>query len=385
MPEEVIEQGMVLADAAIAKIVQAQLSMQQQQTKQQQQRPRDYLKVPDALLAAVTEQAWARALDVYSTGSSSKESRGQKEGRLRGELLAGLEKSADWGTTPALVRNMAVETVLNKAFRYLLLQPSAAPSSEVENETGAGAVTRSDGRGLQQLRSITCAADVLPSVHGSAYFMRGDTHVLSTVTLGSKFDARRFVPISGLANPANVASTGTVAAEGNLGASQSDNDISNISSSISSSSRRRIGEEEEQLFMLHYDFPPYATGETGNATAVNRRSVGHGNLAEKALRPVLPPLSEFPYVVRVFAECTGSNGSSSMASVCAASLALFDAGVPLKAAVAGISVGLVTASEYTGAEGENLKFVLLKDILGSEDHHGDMDFKVRTQPQPFYL
>jgi polyribonucleotide nucleotidyltransferase len=193
--------------------------------------------------------------------------------------------------------------------------------------------------------------EVLPTVHGSSYFARGDTHVLSTVTLGSYKDRRTTLPVDG------------------------------------------TGEEKEQTFMLHYDFPPYSTGEMGNATAPNRRMVGHGNLAEKALRPVLPAFDEFPYTVRVYCECTGSNGSSSMASACAGSLALYDAGVPLKAPVAAVSVGLVTdesvaldleggaASAGAASTGEPARlagkeYVILRDILGSEDHHGDMDYKI---------
>jgi polyribonucleotide nucleotidyltransferase len=233
---------------------------------------------------------------------------------------------------------MAVDSVLNSAFRGVLLEQRP----------------RIDGRLLNQLRDISCAVEVMPTVHGSAYFARGDTHVLSTTTLGSKTDALQVLPISG------------------------------------------TGEVKESHFMLHYDFPPYCTGEMGNVTAVNRRMVGHGKLAERAVRAVMPSVAEFPYTVRVFSECTSSNGSSSMASVCSASLALMDAGVPIHAPVAGLSVGLITheslsemlpaleAAHSSGAlvstdsssVGGPKPYVLLKDILGTEDHNGDMDFKI---------
>jgi polyribonucleotide nucleotidyltransferase len=181
---------------------------------------------------------------------------------------------------------------------------------------------RLDGRNTTQIRPITVETCVLPRTHGSALFTRGETQSLTTVTLGTKNDEQT---VDGLI------------------------------------------EEYTKKFMLHYNFPPFSVGEVGRMMGVGRREIGHGNLAERALKVMFPEESTFPYTVRVISDILESNGSSSMATVCAGSLALFDAGVPLKKAVAGIAMGLVK-------EGE--KYSVLSDILGNEDHLGDMDFKV---------
>jgi polyribonucleotide nucleotidyltransferase len=181
---------------------------------------------------------------------------------------------------------------------------------------------RLDGRNTKQVRPITVETSVLPRTHGSALFTRGETQSLTTVTLGTKNDEQT---VDGLI------------------------------------------EEYTKKFMLHYNFPPFSVGEVGRMTGVGRREIGHGNLAERALKMMFPEESAFPYTVRIISDILESNGSSSMATVCAGSLALFDAGVPMKKAVAGIAMGLVK-------EGE--KYSVLSDILGNEDHLGDMDFKV---------
>lgn len=181
---------------------------------------------------------------------------------------------------------------------------------------------RLDGRRPEDLRPISCEIGVLPRTHGSALFTRGQTQCLAVATLGTKSD-EQFV----------------------------DN----------------IEREESKSFMLHYNFPPFSTGEVGPMRAPSRREIGHGALAEKAIQPVLPVEERFPYTIRVVSNILESNGSSSMATVCGASLSLMDAGVPVKTAVAGISMGLVKEKE---------KSVLLTDILGDEDHYGDMDFKI---------
>jgi polyribonucleotide nucleotidyltransferase len=181
---------------------------------------------------------------------------------------------------------------------------------------------RLDGRNTTQVRPITVETSVLPRTHGSSLFTRGETQSLTSVTLGTKNDEQT---VDGLV------------------------------------------EEYSKKFMLHYNFPPFSVGETGRMMGVGRREIGHGNLAERALKVMFPEESTFPYTVRVISDILESNGSSSMATVCAGSLALFDAGVPLKKAVAGIAMGLVK-------EGE--KYSVLSDILGNEDHLGDMDFKV---------
>lgn len=184
---------------------------------------------------------------------------------------------------------------------------------------------RMDGRRPDELRPVQIQVGLLPRVHGSALFTRGETQSLGTCTLGA---TRRDAQIVDL-----------------------------------------MMEEGLKRFMLHYNFPPYATGEAGRIGAPSRRAIGHGRLAEGALQAVLPNEDEFPYIIRVVSEITESNGSSSMASVCSGSLALMDAGVPLKRAVAGVAMGLV-GDEATG------RYVILTDILGLEDHYGDMDFKV---------
>lgn len=181
---------------------------------------------------------------------------------------------------------------------------------------------RIDGRDQQTVRPITVRTKFLERTHGSALFTRGETQAIVVATLGNERDAQTLDGISG---------------------------------------------ESKDRFMLHYNFPPYSVGETGMVGSPKRREIGHGRLAKRALMAVLPSLSEFPYVLRVVSEITESNGSSSMASVCGSSLALMDAGVPLKAPVAGVAMGLIK-------EGE--RFAVLTDILGDEDHLGDMDFKV---------
>jgi len=182
---------------------------------------------------------------------------------------------------------------------------------------------RLDGRGCDDIRPITCEVGLLPRVHGSALFSRGETQALVSVTLGTIRDAQI---IDGLLD------------------------------------------EYAQNFTLHYNFPPFSVGEVRPVRGPGRREIGHGVLAERALEQVKPPEEEFAYTVRVVSDITESNGSSSMASVCCGSLALMDAGVPIKRPVAGISIGMVTAGDG--------RYVLLTDILGDEDHHGDMDFKV---------
>lgn len=181
---------------------------------------------------------------------------------------------------------------------------------------------RLDGRNTTQIRPITIETDVLPRTHGSALFTRGETQSLTTITLGTKNDEQT---VDGLV------------------------------------------EEYTKKFMLHYNFPPFSVGEVGRMSGVGRREIGHGNLAERALKMVFPSEDKFPYTVRVISDILESNGSSSMATVCAGSLALMDAGVPIRKAVAGIAMGLVKEDE---------KFSILSDILGNEDHLGDMDFKV---------
>jgi len=183
---------------------------------------------------------------------------------------------------------------------------------------------RVDGRDLDTVRPIACEVGWLPRAHGSALFTRGQTQALATVTLGTTDDEQRIDSID-------------------------------------------VAQETTKSFMLHYNFPPFSTGEVKPVRGVSRREIGHGALAERALQAVLPPYEQFPYTLRIVSEVLESNGSSSMATVCSGSLALMDAGVPVKSACAGIAMGLITDGKRTA---------ILTDILGTEDHLGDMDFKV---------
>jgi polyribonucleotide nucleotidyltransferase len=189
--------------------------------------------------------------------------------------------------------------------------------------------TRVDGRGYNDLRPITCQVGVLPRAHGSAIFQRGETQALALATLAPIEEAQM------------------IDAYG--------------------------GGEQSKRFILHYNFPPFSVGETGRTGAPGRREIGHGALAERSLEPVVPNENEFRYAIRVSSEIMESNGSTSMASVCGGMLALMDAGVPVKSMVAGISIGLVSEA---GDDGQLKRYELLTDIIGSEDHYGDMDFKL---------
>jgi polyribonucleotide nucleotidyltransferase len=181
---------------------------------------------------------------------------------------------------------------------------------------------RLDGRSFDEVRNITCEVGVLPRTHGSSLFTRGETQALVTTTLGTASDAQRLDFIQG---------------------------------------------ESEKRFMLHYNFPPFSVGEVRFLRGPGRREIGHGALAERSILPMIPPVDSFPYTLRVVSDILESNGSSSMATVCGAALALMDAGIPIKAPVAGIAMGLIKADN---------NFAILSDIAGAEDHYGDMDFKV---------
>ncbi len=181
---------------------------------------------------------------------------------------------------------------------------------------------RLDGRRFDEIRPITCEVGLLPRTHGSALFTRGETQALVTATLGTSDDAQIIEEYEG---------------------------------------------ESEHTFLLHYNFPPFSVGEAKFMRGPSRRDIGHGNLARRSLSPVLPNEEAFPYTVRVVSDILESNGSSSMATVCGGTLALMDAGVPIKAPIAGVAMGLVSDGE---------RFAILSDIAGQEDHYGDMDFKV---------
>jgi polyribonucleotide nucleotidyltransferase len=210
---------------------------------------------------------------------------------------------------------------INQAFDYV--QKKAFRRSILEKQK------RMDGRGYQDLRTISCEVSVLPRAHGSAIFQRGETQALALATLAPIEEAQ------------NIDAYG--------------------------------GGVQSKRFILHYNFPPFSVGETGRTGGASRREIGHGALAERSLEPIIPSENDFRYAIRISSEIMESNGSTSMASVCGGMLALMDAGVPVKGMVAGISIGLVTE---TGDDKQMKRYELLTDIIGSEDHFGDMDFKL---------
>ncbi len=266
--------------------------------------------IPDNLTAMLSALV-LEEIQHFIRQKTTKEQRSQWRKQLFERALQAVQEMAatqpDWQALPLETVVKSVLTDLERrALREMILTEGR----------------RLDGRTPSEIRPIVCRVGVLPRPHGSAFFMRGETQSMATVTLGTKGDEQI---IDGL---------------------------------LPTYTRR---------FMFHYNFPPYSTGEIRRTGPPSRREVGHGNLAERALEPLLPPEEEFPYTIRVVSDILESNGSSSMASVCAGSLALFDAGVPMRKAAAGIAMGLIK-------EGDRV--AILSDILGDEDHLGDMDFKV---------
>ena len=250
----------------------------------------------------------------------------QVSAAARDDLRRAFQESDGKADQAARISAIKSEVVSRLADSWESSEVSEGFESVLESEFRArilSAGTRPDGRGTRELRDIECETAILPRTHGSGLFRRGETQVLGVTTLGAVSDSQKLDTLS---------------------------------------------PQEKKRFMLHYNFPPFSTGETGRIGFTGRREIGHGALAERALLPVLPDEEEFPYAIRIVAEVLGSNGSTSMGSACAATLALMDAGVPIKRPVAGISIGLVT--------GDNGEFATLTDIQGMEDHFGDMDFKV---------
>ncbi len=258
----------------------------------------------EALYRLALEKGLSQVLQTASKGERSRALSAFAESLIL-EALPRLEDGAPDESKKPLYES-AFDEIVRRELRRLVLEEDK----------------RADGRGPRDLRPIWIEVDVLPRAHGSAVFTRGETQVLGTVTLGTGRDEQIIDD---------------------------------------------LGIDETDPFLVHYNFPPFSTGEVKRLRGVSRREVGHGNLAKRALRAVLPPQEAFPYTIRVVGDVLESNGSSSMATVCAGSLALMDAGVPVKAPVAGVAMGLVW---------ENEKAVILTDILGLEDALGDMDFKV---------
>jgi len=257
----------------------------------------------EALAAAVAAQAEAALGEAYTI--IEKQARYAKIGEIKQATIAALAA----GDTPQFDARRVADELGRLEY-------------EIVRRRVIAGEPRIDGRDMNTVRKITVQTGVLPRTHGSALFTRGETQALVTATLGTGRDAQIIDALAG---------------------------------------------ERREPFMLHYNFPPFSVGETGMMGSPKRREIGHGNLARRGVSAVMPDMTTFPYVLRVVSEILESNGSSSMASVCGTSLALMDAGVPIKAPVAGVAMGLVL-------EGD--KFQVLTDILGDEDHLGDMDFKV---------
>jgi len=255
------------------------------------------------------------------------------EGIKRAVTELSLEKIKGSITIPdKLMRQNALDQILKEVVEKLnsdekdLSLDIASAFNELEKNLVRGMILnenkRADGRSPNEIRPISSEIGILPRTHGSALFIRGETQCLAVVTLGTSDDEQKIDSLDG---------------------------------------------ESYKTFMLHYNFPPFSVGEVKPLRSPGRREIGHGNLAERALKAIIPPKTEFPYTIRIVSDILESNGSSSMATVCGGSLALMDAGAPIKSHVAGIAMGLIKEEE---------KVVVLTDILGLEDHLGDMDFKV---------
>ncbi len=297
------------AHEAIKAQCEAQLRLEERAGKKQK---REYKKPEED--EALKERVWNELRDkVYEVAKSAiknKHERSEAFDKIKDEFIEKLkEEAGEEGEVNEKLIDKYYHDLKKDVVRRMILDEGI----------------RLDGRKLDEIRPIWCEVDVLPSAHGSAIFTRGETQSLSTVTLGSKMDAQS---IDGVVY------------------------------------------QSEEKFILHYNFPPYSTGDARPMRGVSRREIGHGNLAHRALEYVIPKdENENPYTIRVVSDILESNGSSSMATVCAGTLALMDAGVQIKKPVSGIAMGLITDAE-TG------KYAVLSDILGDEDHLGDMDFKV---------
>ncbi len=307
--EEIVAQGLEAAKPSIKALCEAQAELAAQLPKPVKEFPvfRDYA---DDVYGAVAESATDRLKAVMTI--AGKHERETSTEALLGDLRAELAGSFE-----------GREKEITGAFRALT-------KKVVRHKTLTEGV-RIDGRGTRDIRTLSAEVGVVPRVHGSALFMRGETQILGVTTL-NMLDMEQKLDT--------------------------------------------LAPETTKRYMHNYNFPPYSTGETGRVGSPKRREIGHGALAERALVPVLPTREEFPYAIRQVSEALGSNGSTSMGSVCASTLALLNAGVPLKAPVAGIAMGLMSED----IDGET-RYVALTDILGTEDALGDMDFKVAGTPE----
>ena len=308
IPEDRFVEALEYAHEQIQDIISAQIKLAELCGKEKKNF--DLVKVPDDVLALCKEITGNRMEDAIF--ADSKQERQEAVDVIKQEALVACEEKFGEDFNPDHVK-MAYEFIQEDVYRENILVRGK----------------RADGRQPGDLREISCETGVLPRVHGSAIFTRGETQSLVMSTLGTSRDVQ---DLDGL-----------------------------------------TGGPTAKSFILHYNFPPFSVGEAGRFGFTSRREMGHGALAERSVLPVLPPEDDFPYAIRIVSEIMSSNGSTSMASVCGGSLALMDAGVPISQHVAGISTGLVTEMDE---EGKITKHVVLTDIIGAEDHFGDMDFKV---------
>jgi polyribonucleotide nucleotidyltransferase len=301
--EETVVDALEFGHAQIKKIVAAIRELHDQLNPQKVKV--DPLPFDDALAAQIEKQYGPRLRDAVNTEKYPKKESYHLIDALKDEMLGAIPEEEEEKRTLA---KRAFERLREKIFRDDIVNARRRP----------------DGRAFDHIRKITCEVGLLPRVHGSALFTRGETQALATLTLGTKEDMQRLDLL--------------------------------------------FEQDQFKRFLLHYNFPPFSVGEVKFLRGPGRREIGHGALAERALMNLLPPEADFPYAMRLVSDILESNGSSSMATVCGGSLALMDAGVPIKSACAGIAMGLVV--------GENNKYSILTDIAGAEDHYGDMDFKV---------
>jgi polyribonucleotide nucleotidyltransferase len=308
MPEDRFVEALEYAHEQIQDIITAQRQLAELCGKEKKNF--ELVKVPDDVLAICKEITGNRMEEAIF--ADSKQEREKAVDVIKVEAQSACEEKIGEEFDPNHVK-MAFEVIQEEVYRENILVRGK----------------RADGRQPDDLREISCETGVLPRVHGSAIFTRGETQSLVMTTLGTSRDVQ---DLDGL-----------------------------------------TGGPTAKSFILHYNFPPFSVGEAGRFGFTSRREMGHGALAERSVLPVLPPEDDFPYAIRIVSEIMASNGSTSMASVCGGSLALMDAGVPISQHVAGISTGLVTEMDD---DGNITKHVVLTDIIGAEDHFGDMDFKV---------
>jgi polyribonucleotide nucleotidyltransferase len=309
VPEKDLVDALIFAHESVQALIDLQEKLRAAVGKEK--RVFEAPKVDEALMARVKELAWNSLSEAMAV--REKQARGTAVHDAEAavlDALCGREDAGAENTAPYAGRRAEVAEVIGKV------------KKKVARVTTLDTQRRIDGRKFNEIRQISCEVGILPSTHGSALFTRGETQALVSATMGTRWDEQKIDSLMG---------------------------------------------DMQKPFFLHYNFPPFSTGEAKPLRGASRREIGHGHLAERSIAQVMPEREDFPYTVRVVSEILESNGSSSMASVCGATLALMDAGVPIRAPVAGIAMGLMMEGERYG---------VLSDILGDEDHLGDMDFKV---------